>query len=142
MDIFTLIWSNYFEFDRFFICLLRNLLAFFSPINQISFGIGNLLSNSNSGLYKPAPVISYSSMAKKEPLQPVKTINNVPRPVLTKTLNKTSLDNKKTGKATETALSAGYRFKARNPEPDPRYPADQQLMVGPIPGGKSRVSQS
>ena len=116
-----------------FICL------FFSPINQISFGIGNLLSNSNSGLYKPAPVISYSSMAKKEPLQPVKTINNVPRPVLTKTLNKTSLDNKKTGKATETALSAGYRFKARNPEPDPRYPADQQLMVGPIPGRRSRV---
>ena len=114
-------------------------MPFFSPINQISFGIGNLLSNSNSGLYKPAPVISYSSMAKKEPLQPVKTINNVPRPVLTKTLNKTSLDNKKTGKATETALSAGYRFKARNPEPDPRYPADQQLMVGPIPGGKSRV---
>ena len=36
--------------------------------------------------------------------------------------------------STETALSAGYRFKARNPEPDPRYPADHQLMVGPIPG--------
>ena len=134
MDIFKLIWSNYFYMFKIY-------LPFFSPINQISFGIGNLLSNSNSGLYKPAPVISYSSMAKKEPLQPVKTINNVPRPVLTKTI-KTSLDNKKTGKATETALSAGYRFKARNPEPDPRYPADQQLMVGPIPGGKSRVSQS
>ena len=37
-------------------------------------------------------------------------------------------------KVTETALSTGYRFHARNPEADPRYPSDQQLMVGPIPG--------
>jgi len=112
-----------------------------SPINQISFGISNLLSNNSNtspGLYKPAPVrqLSYSSMAKKEPLQPTKTIHNLPKQV-PKTINKSiaaALDNKKTGKVTETALSAGYRFKARNPEPDPRYPSDQQLMVGPIPG--------
>ena len=73
-------------------------------------------------------------MAKKEPLQPVKTLNNIPKPQPNKpTINKTT-DPKKQGKVTETALSAGYRFKARNPEPDPRYPSDQQLMVGPIPG--------
>ena len=78
-------------------------------------------------------------MAKKEPLQPVKTMNNIPKPQPNKpTINKTA-DPKKQGKVTETALSAGYRFKARNPEPDPRYPSDQQLMVGPIPGKWMRV---
>ena len=111
----------------------------FSPINQISFGISNLLSN-NSSMYKSAPVkqISYSSIAKKEPLQPVKTQNNIPRPVLPRASSINKVDPKKAPhvscKVTETAISAGYRFKARNPEPDPRYPADQQLMVGPIPG--------
>ena len=74
-------------------------------------------------------------MAKKEPLQPVKTLNNIPRPQPNKpTMINKNADPKKQGKVTETALSAGYRFKARNPEPDPRYPSDQQLMVGPIPG--------
>jgi len=108
-----------------------------SPINQISFGISNLLSN-NSSLYKSAPVkqISYSSIAKKEPLQPVKTQNNIPRPPLSRPNSINKVDPKKvvSCKVTETAISAGYRFKARNPEADPRYPADQQLMVGPIPG--------
>merc|ERR1719499_872985 len=105
-----------------------------SPINQISFGISNLLTN-NAPMYKSAPVrqISWSSVAKKEPATaPVKTSIKpaVPRPSIN---NK--IDNKKqAAKSTETALSAGYRFKARNPEPDPRYPADHQLMVGPIPG--------
>ena len=118
--------------------LVSNHLTF-SPINQISFGISNLLSN-NSSMYKSAPVkqISYSSIAKKEPLQPVKTQNNIPRPVLPRASSINKVDPKKAPhvscKVTETAISAGYRFKARNPEPDPRYPADQQLMVGPIPG--------
>ena len=88
-------------------------------------------------MYKSAPVkqISYSSIAKKEPLQPVKTQHNIPRPPLPRA-SSIKADPKKavSCKATETAISAGYRFKARNPEPDPRYPADQQLMVGPIPG--------
>ena len=116
-----------------FYVLISNI---FSPINQISFGISNLLSN-NSTMYKSAPVkqISYSSIAKKEPLQPVKTQHNIPRPPLPRA-SSIKADPKKavSCKATETAISAGYRFKARNPEPDPRYPADQQLMVGPIPG--------
>ena len=96
-------------------------------------------------MYKSAPArqISYSSIAKKEPLQPVKPVNNIPTSAANKPMrninNKT--DTKKFAgngpvatKVTETAISAGYRFKARNPEPDPRYPSDQQLMVGPIPG--------
>lgn len=104
-----------------------------SPINQISFGISNLLTD-NAPMYKSAPVgqISWSSVAKKEPLPgTIKTVKTpAPRPSIN---NK--IDNKKqAAKSTETALSAGYRFKARNPEPDPRYPADHQLMVGPIPG--------
>lgn len=109
-----------------------------SPINQLthSFGISNLLSNSTPH-YKSAPVkqTSWSSIAKKEPLQPLKPTNNVQKPVPTRIIPKS--DKSKGGvsvKVTETALSAGYRFKARNPEPDPRYPSDQQLMVGPIPG--------
>jgi len=107
-----------------------------SPINQISFGISNLLTH-DTPLHKRAPVkqTSWSSIAKKEPLQPIKPTNNVQKPMATRIIPKS--DKSKGGvsvKATETALSAGYRFKARNPEPDPRYPADQQLMVGPIPG--------
>ena len=117
---------------------------YFSPINQISFGISNLLSNNT--MYKSAPVkqISYSSIAKKEPLQPVKTQNNIPRPPLPRASSINKVDPKKavSCKATETAISAGYRFKARNPEPDPRYPADQQLMVGPIPGQKNYLKLS
>ena len=116
-----------------------------SPINQISFGISNLLSN-NAPMYKSAPVrqISYSSIAKKEPLQPMKPVNNIPssaankpttvRNINNKTDTKKFASNPVSTKVTETAISAGYRFKARNPEPDPRYPSDQQLMVGPIPG--------
>ena len=29
---------------------------------------------------------------------------------------------------------AGYRFRASNPKHDPQFPADQQMLVGPIPG--------
>jgi len=106
-----------------------------SPINQISSGISNLLKK-ESERHKTGPVrqLSYSSMAKKEPLQtnkpapkPVaRSISLINKPELKKALSST--------KVTETALSAGYRFKARNPEADPRYPCEQQLMVGPIPG--------
>ena len=78
-------------------------------------------------------------MAKKEPLQPLKSQNNIPthKPVArtNSLINKQELKKAvPSNKVTETALSAGYRFKARNPEADPRYPWDQQLMVGPIPG--------
>jgi len=111
-----------------------------SPINQISSGISNLLKN-ESQRYKTGPVkqLSYSSMAKKEPLQTLKPQNNIPapRPVArtNSLINKPELKKAlSSNKVTETALSAGYRFKARNPEADPRYPWDQQLMVGPIPG--------
>jgi len=111
-----------------------------SPINQISSGISNLLKT-ESQRYKTGPVkqLSYSSMAKKEPLQTLKPQNNIPapRPVArtNSLINKPELKKAlSSNKVTETALSAGYRFKARNPEADPRYPWDQQLMVGPIPG--------
>jgi len=112
-----------------------------SPINQISSGISNLLSN-ESQRYKTGPVkqLSYSSMAKKEPLQTIKPQNNIPKPLprTNSLINKPELKKvasfSSSNKVTETALSAGYRFKARNPEADPRYPSDQQLMVGPIPG--------
>jgi len=107
-----------------------------SPITQISSGIQSLWTGDGQRFHKPAKQLSYSSMAKKEPLQPQKPQNsfvkiNKPEP------RKTSSSHVVNGqhvKVAETALSAGYRFKARNPEADPRYPADQQLMVGPIPG--------
>eukprot|EP00090_Calanus_glacialis_P044783 TRINITY_DN8024_c0_g2_i2.p1 TRINITY_DN8024_c0_g2~~TRINITY_DN8024_c0_g2_i2.p1 ORF type:complete len:264 (+),score=43.88 TRINITY_DN8024_c0_g2_i2:27-818(+) len=111
-----------------------------SPINQISSGISSLLSK-ESQRNKTGPVkqLSYSSMAKKEPLQTIKPQHNIPAPKPVARTN--SLINKpelkkalSASKVTETALSAGYRFKARNPEADPRYPCEQQLMVGPIPG--------
>ena len=132
------------EVKTFILCFTMIYFPYCSPINQISFGISNLLSN-NTTMYKSAPVkqISYSSIAKKEPLQPMKTQHNIPRPPLPRA-SSIKADPKKavSCKATETAISAGYRFKARNPEPDPRYPADQQLMVGPIPGKNSNYSIS
>jgi len=104
-----------------------------SPINQISSGIQSLLSGETQRL-KPAKQMSYSSMAKKEPLQPQKPQNNIKISKPEPKKPSPHIVNGQHIKVQETALSAGYRFKASNPEADPRYPADQQLMVGPIPG--------
>jgi len=103
-----------------------------NPINQISSGIGSLLREETNEPKKSInKTISYSAMMKKTPLTPNTQINNVkvlkPRPQ--KVVNK-----KPTAKASESALSAGYRFKAKDPSPDPRYPSAHQLMIGPIPG--------
>jgi len=38
------------------------------------------------------------------------------------------------GKAAVTATMAGYQFLPTNPQPDPRYPVELQVVVGPIPG--------
>jgi len=113
------------------------------PITQISMGMGSmglggsLLGQVKSKSQTPAPTkaVSYSSIAKKEPLQP-QTANIIkPRPIPCSLYKP---EPKKPAapsvRVPETALMAGYRFKARNPEHDPRYPQDQQLMVGPIPG--------
>jgi len=108
-----------------------------SPITQISSGIQSLLKNDSQRLNRmPSKQLSYSSMAKKEPLQPQKPQNiiKINKPEPKKPAAPTNIVNGQHVKVAETALSAGYRFKARNPEADPRYPQDQQLMVGPIPG--------
>jgi len=106
-----------------------------SPINQISSGISNLFNIESKRFNGPVKQLSYSSMAKKEPLQTIKPQNNIPLPRTNSLINKPELKKALSStKVTETALSAGYRFHARNPEADPRYPSDQQLMVGPIPG--------
>jgi len=108
-----------------------------SPITQISSGIQSLLKNDTQRLNKlPGKQLSYSSMAKKEPLQPQKPQNimKINKPAEPKKPASGNIVNGQHVKVAETALSAGYRFKARNPEADPRYPQDQQLMVGPIPG--------
>jgi len=106
-----------------------------SPITQISTGIQSLLEDGQQRINNPTKQLSYSSMAKKEPLQPQKPQNiikiNKPEP---KKPAPPNIVNGQHVKVAETALAAGYRFKARNPEADPRYPQDQQLMVGPIPG--------
>merc|ERR1712226_1026361 len=97
---------------------------------------GRLLCQARPKSQTQAPkVVSYSSIAKKEPLQP-QTANIIkPRPI---PFAHYKPEPKKAStpsvRVPETALMVGYRFKARNPEHDPRYPQDQQLMVGPIPG--------
>ena len=95
---------------------------------------------------------SYSSMAKKEPLQPIKP--NIIKPKIPPLAIHRAEPKKPTApcmRVAETALMAGYRcfcgmlsplsgikymksyprFRASNPEHDPRYPADQQMMVKP-----------
>lgn len=107
-----------------------------SPINQISSGITNLnlLVKESRPAFpgQSSKPISWSSIAKKEPLQTIKPQNNIPKP-LPKSY-KPKQEKTISTKVNESAVSAGYRFKAKNPEADPRYPAAHQLMVGPIPG--------
>jgi len=109
------------------------------PITQISMGIqglgfgGGLFHHAKISAPVTVPkVLSYSTMAKKEPLQPLQVQKtNIIRP---KIITKTTEPLTKIMKVAETAVMAGYRFRASNPLHDPRYPGDQQLMVGPIPG--------
>jgi len=113
------------------------------PVNQISMGMagmglgGNFLNHDRPTIKtQSAPKsLSYSSMAKKEPLQPIKP--NIIKPKIPPLAIHRAEAKKPTApcmRVAETALMAGYRFRASNPEHDPRYPADQQMMVGPIPG--------
>jgi len=113
------------------------------PVNQISMGMagmglgGNFLNHDRPTMKtQSAPKsLSYSSMAKKEPLQPIKP--NIIKPKIPPLAIHRAEPKKPTApcmRVAETALMAGYRFRASNPEHDPRYPADQQMMVGPIPG--------
>jgi len=113
------------------------------PVNQISMGMagmglgGNFLNHDRPTIKtQSAPKsLSYSSMAKKEPLQPIKP--NIIKPKIPPLAVHRAEPKKPTTpsmRVAETALMAGYRFRASNPEHDPRYPADQQMMVGPIPG--------
>lgn len=103
-----------------------------NPINQISSGMGSLLRDGGGG-GTGSKTLSYAAISKKEPLSNNTQINNV-RKVKPRVTNNLKIDSKKSGKAAESALAAGYRFKAKDPVPDPRYPGDQQLMIGPIPG--------
>jgi len=111
---------------------LNSPLYIDNPINQISTGMGNLLGVEGEGSPK---TLSYSAIMKKEPLSNNTKINNVRKVIKTRpSIILKNTDAKKSGKASESALAAGYRFKAKDPIPDPRYPGDQQLMIGPIPG--------
>jgi len=104
-----------------------------SPINQISTGFCNLWGKDDK--LESSARMSYSAMIKKDPF-PTNTNNIQVEKLKAKVVAvpKTIAKDPKTGKVTESALAAGYRFKAKDPVPDPRYPGDQQLMVGPIPG--------
>jgi len=120
----------------------HNFATIDRPITQISMGMESM-GFGGSFLEQPKPrsqsiapkIVSYSSIAKKEPLQPVVANTEKPRAPPT-TLYKAEPKKPPAPcvRVAETALMAGYRFKARNPEHDPRYPQDQQLCVGPIPG--------
>jgi len=110
------------------------------PVNQISMGMagmglgGNFLNHDRPTIKTQSAPKSYSSMAKKEPLQPIKP--NIIKPKIPPLAIHRAEPKKPTApcmRVAETALMAGYRFRASNPEHDPRYPADQQMMVGPIP---------
>jgi hypothetical protein len=111
------------------------------PITQISSGLaglgGGLLGQARRQGSAPAPrTLTYSSIASKQPLQPQKpNINKPKQPQPTPTIFKSDSKSKITcSRVSETALMAGYRFRASDPQHDPRYPQDQQMMVGPIPG--------
>lgn len=114
---------------------VNNPLYIDSPINQISTGFCNLWGKEDK--LESSKRMSYSAMIKKDPFPTTTITNNIKvdklKPKLA-AVPKALAKDPKTGKVTESALAAGYRFKAKDPVPDPRYPGDQQLMVGPIPG--------
>jgi len=129
-----------------------------SPINQVSAGIGSLLSGDAraprpyggtgddlrarvGGVHARSRQPSYSAIMKKQPLSNNTQFNNVKaneicQEKLLRTTSSNKIDTRKTVavKVSESALASGYRFKSKEPSPDPRYPKDQQLMIGPIPG--------
>lgn len=108
-----------------------------SPVNQISTGIANLLrpesqrNQNNRAAQRPQlkPCMSYSAITRKEPISTsqIKVSEN-PRPA---PMNKTSV---KVMKSAPSAITTTYRFRSKSPHPDTRFPADQQLVIGPIPG--------
>jgi len=93
-----------------------------NPVDQISTGMKNLLNEVASS--RPMP--SYSAITRKSPTsdppQSVKPPTIKPRPKSTSPVT------------TPSTASTPYRFVSKNPVADPRYPACQQLMLGPIPG--------
>ena len=120
-------------------------------MNRIS-GSRNQKDNCRPTIKTQSAPKSYSSMAKKEPLQPIKP--NIIKPKIPPLAIHRAEPKKPTApcmRVAETALMAGYRcfcgmlsllsgikymksyirFRASNPEHDPRYPADQQMMVKP-----------
>jgi len=104
------------------------------PVSQVCSGLRGL-GLGQARTWPPQTPTSYSTMAKKEPLQSQKP--NIIRAKLPPNIYKTEArkgPQQQCVKVQETALMAGYRFRASAPEHDPRYPCDQQLMVGPIPG--------
>jgi len=106
------------------------------PVSQVCAGLRGLgLGLGQPRTWPPQTNTSYSTMAKKEPLQAQKP--NIIRAKVPPNIHKAEArkaPQQQSVKVQETALMAGYRFRASAPEHDPRYPRDQQLMVGPIPG--------
>ena len=107
-----------------------NNVSFIMPMTPLKNKTPNRPSYSSVTKKEP----SYSSITKKEPLKP--QIPNIPKLRLTPIIR--SKPERKTPKQISRALEShhtvGYRLKSRNPEHDPRYPQEHQLMVGPIPG--------
>lgn len=108
-----------------------------SPVNQISNGIGNLLRpesqwNQNNRAAQKPPLkasMSYSAITRKDPIStPQIKVVETPRPA---PLYKLAA---KVVKPTSSAITTSYRFRSKSPRPDTRFPADQQLVIGPIPG--------
>lgn len=108
-----------------------------SPVNQISNGIANLLrpesqwNQNNRAAQKPQikKPMSYSAMTRKDPISTsqIKVVET-PRPA---PLYKLAA---KVAKPASSAITTSYRFRSKSPHPDTRFPADQQLVIGPIPG--------
>lgn len=107
-----------------------------SPVNQISNGIANLLrpeslwNQNNRAAQKPQikKPMSYSAMTKQPLSASQIKVVETPRPAPLYKLAE------KVAKPASSAITTSYRFRSKSPRPDTRFPADQQLVIGPIPG--------
>jgi len=80
--------------------------------------------------------LSYSSIAKKEPLPHPTTSVVKPKPVGGSSANRDESEKDETQilPAYEAYLRGTFRFNYRYPLHDHRYPKDHQMVIGPIPG--------
>ena len=91
----------------------------------------------NSEAQRETKPLSYSFAASKTPPPPPSVSPPPPPPVVVKKVVKEEVKQPERVLPAQpgvTAVEVGYKLNYRQPKPDPRFKADTQMMMGPLPG--------